>query len=71
MAAATTDTRYSDSELAELRALAWSLHHREGLSWPAVAVKLDEPTNVVRQWASDYVTATDAAAALDQLSLFD
>ncbi|MFE0750743.1 MULTISPECIES: hypothetical protein [unclassified Gordonia (in: high G+C Gram-positive bacteria)] len=66
-----TDTRYPAADLAKLHADAYTLRHVDNLTWDQVAAALDEPVAVVKDWAQTYIDRTDAAAAEQQMSLFD
>ena len=50
---------------------AYTLRHVNNLTWDQVATALDEPVAVVKDWAQTYIDRTDAAAAEQQMSLFD
>ena len=66
-----TDTRYPAADLTKLYADAYTLRHVNNLTWDQVATALDEPVAVVKDWAQTYIDRTDAAAAEQQMSLFD
>ena len=66
-----TDIRYPAAELATLHVDAYTLRHVDNLTWDQVATALDEPVAVVKDWAQTYIDRTDAAAAEQQMSLFD
>ena len=58
-------------ELCELQRRAHEARHLHRLAWVDIARDLEEPVAVVKKLVQDYIDRTDAAAAREQMSLFE
>lgn len=57
--------------LCELQRRAHEARHVHRLAWADIARDLEEPVPVVKQLVQDYIARTDAAAAREQMPLFE
>lgn len=65
-----TTTQHAHETPEQLQRLAYELHHVDKMPWAAVAEELDEPMEVVKDLAQDYIDRTDADAREAQAPLF-